>query len=128
MDGTEALTEKAPGDLRPPVIQTREQAQSASAALEAIAQSVSGIDERNLVIASAAEEQAQVAREVDRNLVRIRDLSVQTAAGAEQTRAASQQLSELAVELNRAILPRDRYETLLQDGDRLEIVSFVGGG
>ncbi|ONN71247.1 methyl-accepting chemotaxis protein [Pseudomonas oryzihabitans] len=80
--------------------QTREQAQSASVALETIAQSVSGIDERNLVIASAAEEQAQVAREVDRNLVRIRDLSVQTAAGAEQTRAASQQLSELAVELN----------------------------
>ncbi|KTT23291.1 chemotaxis protein [Pseudomonas oryzihabitans] len=80
--------------------QTREQAQSANAALTAIAQSVSGIDERNLVIASAAEEQAQVAREVDRNLVRIRDLSVQTAAGAEQTRAASQQLSELAVELN----------------------------
>ncbi|MDR6676784.1 methyl-accepting chemotaxis protein [Pseudomonas oryzihabitans] len=80
--------------------QTREQAQSANAALAAIAQSVAGIDERNLVIASAAEEQAQVAREVDRNLVRIRDLSVQTAAGAEQTRAASQQLSELAVELN----------------------------
>ena len=80
--------------------QTREQAQSASAALETIAQSVSGIDERNLVIASAAEEQAQVAREVDRNLVRIHDLSVQTAAGAEQTRAASQQLSELAVALN----------------------------
>ena len=80
--------------------QTREQAQAASAALETSAQSVSGIDERNLVIASAAEEQAQVAREVDRNLVRIRDLSVQTAAGAEQTRAASQQPSELAVELN----------------------------
>ncbi|WP_434776677.1 methyl-accepting chemotaxis protein [Pseudomonas oryzihabitans] len=80
--------------------QTRDQAQSANAALAAIAQSVSGIDERNLVIASAAQEQAQVAREVDRNLVRIRDLSVQTAAGAEQTRAASQQLSELAVGLN----------------------------
>ncbi|MGF7239721.1 methyl-accepting chemotaxis protein [Pseudomonas oryzihabitans] len=80
--------------------QTREQAQAASGALETIAQSVSGIDERNLVIASAAEEQAQVAREVDRNLVRIRDLSVQTAAGAHQTRVASQQLSELAVQLN----------------------------
>lgn len=83
--------------------QTREQAQSASAALAAIAQSVSGIDDRNLVIASAAEEQAQVAREVDRNLIRIRDLSVQTAAGAEQTRAASQQLSEFAVGLNEQI-------------------------
>ncbi|MDO7926027.1 methyl-accepting chemotaxis protein [Pseudomonas sp. KFB-139] len=80
--------------------QTREQAQAASTALEAIAQSVNGIDERNLVIASAAEEQAQVAREIDHNLVRIRDLSVQTATGAEQTRTASQQLSELAVGLN----------------------------
>ncbi|MDT3719586.1 methyl-accepting chemotaxis protein [Pseudomonas oryzihabitans] len=80
--------------------QTREQAQAANAGLVAIAEAVSGIDERNLVIASAAEQQAQVAREVDRNLVRIRDLSVQTAAGAEQTRAASQQLADLAVSLS----------------------------
>ncbi len=79
--------------------QTRDRAESANAALVAIAQSVSGIDERNLVIASAAEEQAQVAREVDRNLVQIRDLSVQTATGASQTRAASRQLSDLALSL-----------------------------
>ncbi|MCY1463231.1 Methyl-accepting chemotaxis protein McpQ [compost metagenome] len=52
------------------------------------------------MIASAAEEQAQVAREVDRNLVNIRDLSTQTSAGANQTSAASQDLSRLAVELN----------------------------
>jgi len=75
-------------------------AKGAGLALDTINTAVIEINERNLVIASAAEEQAQVAREVDRNLVRIRDLSVQTAAGAEQTRAASQQLSELAVELN----------------------------
>ncbi len=37
-----------------------------------------------------------MAREVDRNLVRIRDLSVQTAAGAEQTYSASQQMAALA--------------------------------
>jgi len=80
--------------------QTREQAQAANAGLAAIAGAVSGIDERNLLIASAAEEQAQVAREVDRNLVRIRDLSVQTAAGAEQTRGASQQLADLAAILS----------------------------
>ncbi|MDQ7914053.1 methyl-accepting chemotaxis protein [Pseudomonas sp. 102515] len=80
--------------------QTREQAQAANAGLAAIAEAVSGIDERNLLIASAAEQQAQVAREVDRNLVRIRDLSVQTAAGAEQTRGASQQLADLAVTLS----------------------------
>ena len=35
----------------------------------------------------------------------------------------------VAVELNRAIVPRDRWpQTLLKDGDRLEIVHFVGGG
>lgn len=90
----------APGFFRQKVLESQAGGRAASAALVTIAQSVSGIDERNLVVASAAEEQAQVAREVDRNLVRIHDLSVQTAAGAEQTRAASQQLSELAVALN----------------------------
>jgi len=35
----------------------------------------------------------------------------------------------VAVELNREIVPRDRWpQTLLKDGDRLEIVQFVGGG
>ena len=58
------------------------------------------INERNLVIASASEQQAAVAREVDRNLMNIRDLSMQTSAGANQTSAASQELSRLAVDLN----------------------------
>ena len=35
----------------------------------------------------------------------------------------------VAVELNRDIMPRDRWtETNLNDGDRLEVVHFVGGG
>ena len=35
----------------------------------------------------------------------------------------------VAVELNREIVARDRWEaTTLADGDRLEIVHFVGGG
>jgi len=35
----------------------------------------------------------------------------------------------VAVELNRDIVPRDRWaETRLTDGDRLEVVHFVGGG
>ena len=35
----------------------------------------------------------------------------------------------VAVELNREIVPRARWgETALHDGDRLEIVHFVGGG
>jgi methyl-accepting chemotaxis protein len=52
------------------------------------------------VIASAAEEQAQVAREVDRNIVNIRDLSLQSSSGANQISASSNELSRLAGELN----------------------------
>jgi len=75
-------------------------AKGAGMALDTINQAIVQINERNLVIASAAEEQAQVAREVDRNLVNIRDLSVQSATGANQTSAASNELSRLAVDLN----------------------------
>jgi methyl-accepting chemotaxis protein len=75
-------------------------ARDADGALVQIAESVALINERNLVIASASEEQAQVAREVDRNLVNIRDLANQTATGAQQTSAASHELSRLAVHLN----------------------------
>ena len=74
-------------------------AQAAGEALEGVTRAVSSINERNLVIASASGEQVQVAREVDRNLVNIRDLSTQSAAGAEQTNSASQELSRLAVQL-----------------------------
>ncbi|MCQ2030692.1 methyl-accepting chemotaxis protein [Stutzerimonas zhaodongensis] len=79
---------------------TLDKAQAAGVALVQIAETVAGINERNLVIASASEEQAQVAREIDRNLVNIRDLSVQTSAGAQQTSIATQELSRLAVNLN----------------------------
>ncbi|QMV63699.1 methyl-accepting chemotaxis protein [Pseudomonas berkeleyensis] len=78
-------------------------AQSAGQALEEITRSIGSINERNLVIASASEQQAQVAREVDRNLVNIRDLSLQSSAGADQTTAASQELSILAVGLNQLV-------------------------
>ena len=82
---------------------TLDVARSAGDALEEITRSVSEISDRNLVIASAAEEQAQVSREVDRNLVNIRDLSVQSSAGAHQTNSASHELSRLAVELNQMV-------------------------
>ncbi len=79
---------------------TLEAARASGLALDQITQAITMINERNLVIASASEEQAQVAREVDRNLINIRDLSTQTSAGANQSNAASQELSRLAVDLN----------------------------
>nr|WP_089042710.1 methyl-accepting chemotaxis protein [Pseudomonas fluorescens] len=79
---------------------TLDLAKSAGMALEEIASAFTLINERNLVIASASEQQAAVAREVDRNLMNIRDLAHQTSTGANQTSAASQELSRLAVDLN----------------------------
>ena len=79
---------------------TLEVAKAAGVALEDIATAFTQINERNLVIASASEQQAAVAREVDRNLMNIRDLAMQSSAGANQTSAASQELSRLAVDLN----------------------------
>jgi len=79
--------------------QTLEIAQGAGTALQQIIQSISDIGDRNLVIASATEEQAHVAREVDRNLINIRDLSLQNSAGSEQTSTASRALSNLAANL-----------------------------
>lgn len=79
---------------------TQELAERAGSALIKITEGVATINERNLVIASASEEQAQVAREVDRNLLNIQDLSTQSAAGANQTSASSQELSRLATSFN----------------------------
>ena len=60
--------------------------------------------------------------------------------GAERTIAAGATITGLleelglggkrvAVERNQAVVPRARHgETTLADGDRLELVTFVGGG
>jgi len=79
---------------------TLQVADDARVALEQIVDSIGMINERNLQIATASEEQAHVAREVDRNLVSIRDLSIQSASGANQTAAACSELAHLAQGLN----------------------------
>ncbi len=89
------------------VSETQTLAQATGQALEQIADGIAQINDRNLVIATASEEQAHVAREVDRNLVNIQDLSTQTAAGAHQTSASTQELSNLAASFN-ALVSRFR--------------------
>jgi methyl-accepting chemotaxis protein len=83
--------------------QSLDVAQEASTSLDQIAAAIARINERNLLIATASEEQAHVAREVDRNLVSIRELTVQSSAGASQTATACGEMSKLAVNLNRLV-------------------------
>ncbi len=73
--------------------------QSCGEVLEQIYSAIGEINERNLVIASAAQEQSHVAREVDHNLINIRNLSIQSSQGASQTSAASREMTALANEL-----------------------------
>ncbi|EJM06910.1 methyl-accepting chemotaxis protein [Pseudomonas sp. GM102] len=83
---------------------TLEVANSAGSALDEIAAAVELITERNLLIAGAAEQQAQVAREVDHNLVNIRQLSMQSAEDAGRSSVASGELSRLAQGLREMVL------------------------
>lgn len=78
-------------------------AQNADLSLKQIAQAIAQINERNLLIATASEEQAQVAREADQNLTTIRELSIQSSAGASQTASACSEMANLAIELNHLV-------------------------
>lgn len=78
-------------------------AQEAGKALDEIFARSGTISDRNLLIATATEEQAAVAREVDRNIVTISDLSAQSAAGANQTSTSASELARLAASLNTLI-------------------------
>ncbi|KPY90489.1 Methyl-accepting chemotaxis protein [Pseudomonas syringae pv. tomato] len=87
---------------------TRKTAEGAGESLRQITDSVLEINNRNLQIATASEQQAHVARDVDRSLVSIRDLAVQSSEGTRQTLVASNELSQLAVNLNDLVL---RFKT-----------------
>lgn len=89
------------------VTKTLSISEGANEALGRINDAVNEINGLNLVIASASQQQAHVAREVDRNLVNIRDLCAQSAQGAAQTTGASHDLSRLANDLS-AIVGRFR--------------------
>ena len=82
---------------------TLEVAQRSGEALDEITRSISQINERNMMIASATEEQALVAREVDRNLVGIRNLSDQVLLGARHTDTAGHELAQMAGALHQTV-------------------------
>ena len=58
-----------------------------------------------------------------------RSIAIEPASLAELLDHLGLKADRVAVELNREIVPRDRWSaTHLSDGDKLEIVHFVGGG
>ena len=78
-------------------------AASAGDALAAITESVATINQMNIQIASAAEEQSAVVEEVNKNIVSISQLSTESADGISQVSAASEELAQLAAGLQSMI-------------------------
>lgn len=106
IQAVETSSEQAAGTLRDSdtdAQHTLDAGHEAGEALVAIADLVNTINDRNTASASAAEQQAQVAKEVDKNLVNLRDLAASTATGADQTRSSSRDLASLADNLNRLV-------------------------
>lgn len=83
---------------REQAVNTVAQAGKAGESLEAIVAAIATINDMNTHIASAAEEQSAVAEEINRNVLNVRDIANQNAAGAQQTAQASNELARLAAE------------------------------
>ncbi|MDX1297922.1 MAG: methyl-accepting chemotaxis protein [Pseudomonas sp.] len=71
----------------------------AGAALGRITQAVSTIEQMNLQIAAAAEEQSAVAETISESVTRVRDIGEQSATASQQTAVSSAELARLGVEL-----------------------------
>lgn len=92
MDNSRALTDQSVGLTR-----------NAGEALMEIARTVGVIQEMNPQIAAAAEEQSAVAEEINRSVLKVRDVSEQTATASEQTAAASTELARLGTDLQACV-------------------------
>ncbi|MEJ2529524.1 MAG: hypothetical protein P8Z39_05455, partial [Gammaproteobacteria bacterium] len=75
---------------------TVEKASEAADSLNKIAEAVAIISDMNRQIATAAEEQAAVAQEIDSNIVRISDLAENGAENTTKVSSASEKLSGIS--------------------------------
>ncbi|HTN29595.1 MAG TPA: methyl-accepting chemotaxis protein [Pseudomonas sp.] len=78
-------------------------AREAERALSEIAQAVAQMRDSNMQIATAAEQQSQVAEEMTRSVIGIRDFSEKTVLQTKDSTSTSTELANLASELNQAI-------------------------
>ncbi|MDZ7904172.1 MAG: hypothetical protein U5L01_17310 [Rheinheimera sp.] len=84
-----------------------QQAGVANNLLAAITSDVSGIMDMTTQIATAIEEQSHVAAEVNKNVVKIRDISEQSLMIARHNAQISEEVAEQAAQLHQSI---DRFK------------------
>jgi aerotaxis receptor len=94
-------TATAMGDVRQSAETTQEYAQNMGKALTTITQSISQISDMANQIATASTQQGAVAEEINRNVLRIHQLSEETMEQAQSSSSAGGQLTNLATGLQR---------------------------
>ena len=81
----------------------REKVAETGTILSGVLEGIYGMNDKNMQIASATEEQAAVAEDINQKIVSISDIATQTSSGAEQTAATSHQLAKLAEQLQHLV-------------------------
>ncbi|UAW99606.1 methyl-accepting chemotaxis protein [Halopseudomonas nanhaiensis] len=74
-------------------------ARGVGAELKAITETVATIQNMNVQIATAAEQQSAVAEEINRSVINVRDIADQSASAAEETAASTVELARLGTSL-----------------------------
>lgn len=80
-----------------------EKATSTAQTFEKAAESVGKISSLNVQIAGAADEQSEVAEEINRNLTRIKEVADTTTEGAKQTEQANRDIAKSLIDLHTSL-------------------------
>lgn len=84
-------------------VRTRDLAENISTELAGISLAVGGIKDRSSHIATAAEEQSNVAEEVNRSVIRVSDVADESASAIEQASLAAEELAHLGRDLKQMV-------------------------
>ncbi len=80
-----------------------EHANKTGAALDSITNAISVINDMNMQIASASEQQSSVAETINENVVNVKRVAEENAVASDQTRSSSTEIARLAEQLNEMV-------------------------
>jgi len=83
--------------------QSVDQANETGSALQAITHAISVINDMNIQIASASEQQSSVAESINENVINVKRIAEENAVAANQTRASTSEIAHLSEQLKELV-------------------------
>jgi methyl-accepting chemotaxis protein len=80
-----------------------EQANDTNLALQSITNAITMINDMNMQIASASEQQSSVAESINENVVNVKQIAVENSVASNQTRSSSAEIAQLADQLKQLV-------------------------